>query len=69
MSVSAETVERPAVTTWRQILAACVAATLTVLALAPVALGYVAGVAFLALRWLAAAVQVGFAAGNRSDSS
>lgn len=66
--MSAETVERPPVTTWRQILAIVGAAVLTALALAPLALGFTAGAAFYALRWLAAAVAVGFSAGNQSGN-
>lgn len=66
--MSAETtVSAPPVESWRHILAIMGAALLTAAALAPVALGYVAGLAFYALRWLAAAVAVGFAAGNRSE--
>jgi hypothetical protein len=37
--------------------------------LAPVVVGYVAGTAVYALRWLAAAVAVGYAAGNRREGA
>lgn len=66
--MSTETIGAP-VETWRQVLRIMWAAVLTVAALIPVAVGYVAGVAFYALRWLAAAVAVGFVAGNRSDAA
>jgi hypothetical protein len=67
--VSTEAVARPPVTSWRQILTIAGAAVLTALALAPVVVGYVAGTAVYALRWLAAAVAVGYAAGNRREGA
>ena len=61
----------PPVESWRQIAAltwdAAVVGLLTVLALLPLTLGFLAGVAWWALRWLAAAVVVGFQAGNRQE--
>lgn len=66
--MSVETVERPPVESWRDILAIIGAAVLTTAALAPVALGFAAGATWYTLRWLAAAVAVGFSAGNHLGS-
>lgn len=57
-------VTHPPVTNWRQILGIVGAAVLTAVALVPLTLGFLAGVAFWALRWLWSAVVVGFQAGN-----
>lgn len=62
--MSSEAVAHPPVTSWRQILAIAGAALLTAVALVPVTLGFCAGLAWWALRWLAAACLVGFQAGS-----
>lgn len=68
MPVSSETIARPPITTWRQILAIIGAALLIAVALVPLTLGFCAGLAWWALRWLAAAMVVGFQAGNSGAS-